>query len=108
MFSAQIKQQTEARDIRLLRLPHPRTGRWFISELDIPSVLLLMLFLQGLSSLFVPYQTGEQERAQNGSILEIQVVSPMNGRSWFLGKDEVVASELSYLFPDPLAAHEVL
>ncbi|KAH8107902.1 ribonuclease H2, subunit B [Cristinia sonorae] len=54
----------EGRELRFLRLPHPRTD---------------------VSSLFLPYYVSGKSR-----LLEVQAVSPPNARSWFLSEGEVI------------------
>ena len=65
---------------------------------DIQPIMPDLLILQGIPSLFLPY---ESDRANCGtrksSILEVQAVAPPNARSWFIG-EEVVAGEYSALF----------
>ncbi|KAI0093265.1 ribonuclease H2, subunit B [Irpex rosettiformis] len=54
------------KDLQFLRLPHPRTG---------------------VPSLFLPYQRrGTKQR----SIVEVQVVAPINKRSWLLSEGQVL------------------
>ncbi|KLO16903.1 hypothetical protein SCHPADRAFT_913867 [Schizopora paradoxa] len=64
-----LSTQLEAQDNHghFLRLPHPRTG-------------LPTLFLHNQSS-----------GTQTSSIVEVQMVSPDAGRSWFLGQNEVIS-----------------
>lgn len=60
--------------------------------------------LTGISSLFLPYETSPDplpsSDAANGhatvfrhSILEVQLLSPHNARSWFMESDEVVGGK---------------
>ncbi|PCH43776.1 hypothetical protein WOLCODRAFT_132945 [Wolfiporia cocos MD-104 SS10] len=55
------------KDLRMLMLPHPRTG---------------------ISSLFLPY---EPPTCEKSSILEVQSVAPANERSWFMSDGHVLS-----------------
>ncbi|KAI0344673.1 hypothetical protein BDW22DRAFT_1354793 [Trametopsis cervina] len=56
----------QQRNLRFLRLPHPRTG---------------------VPSLFLPYELRD---AKQTSILEVQMIAPPNQRSWFLSEGQVL------------------
>ncbi|KAJ4001600.1 ribonuclease H2, subunit B [Lentinula boryana] len=59
-----------------IRLPHPRTG---------------------LSALFLPHQT-----PSGSTISELQVVEPINSRSWFIGNEIIADGRLLMIMPvDP-------
>ncbi|KZT26700.1 hypothetical protein NEOLEDRAFT_1240767 [Neolentinus lepideus HHB14362 ss-1] len=62
-------QLNGAQGQQLLRLPHPRTG---------------------VPSLFLPYPQQQTGSTTTWSILEVQMVSPPNERSWFLEEGQVL------------------
>lgn len=62
---AKLNETDAPQNLRVLRLPHPRTG---------------------LPSLFLPYMN----RDGKSSIAEVQMVAPPNERSWFLTEGQVI------------------
>lgn len=68
---------------RFLRLPHPRTG---------------------LASLFLLHDPHAQDDTiKTSSILEVQVISPTNARTWFIGEEVVADGKLVVMTPmDPM------
>ena len=83
-------QDNEAnkRPLHIFRLPHPRTSKKLQSMKAKAKALyvLLLFYLIGLPSLFLPFESSGADGEEISKILEIQAVSPPEERSWMLGE----------------------